>query len=527
MSSEHTPLLSRDNEDEIEGIGPSSDSKGHQFSTSQKMTILTSLYIGVLLAALDGTIVASLLSHIATEFGDMRSVSWIASSYMIATAACQPLFGKISDIFGRRPCLIFSNVMFGAGCLISGLATSLPLLIFGRLIQGVGGGGLIALASVTISDIVSLRDRGLYQGISNIVFGVGASLGGTIGGIIDDHFGWRWSLLIQTPVVVISILMLMLFLNLPTSHEGHFIKRLERVDFSGSLTLTSALTAWLLALNLGGTYYSWGSPVIVALFAAFVLMFSTFIYVELYVSAEPIIPVRLFKNNTISICALTSLLGGMAAYSYIFYVPMYVETARNGTASESGSRLAMNFVGVALGSLTAGFVIKWTGTYKRLLNISTFFYVAANLSLWSWNQSTSTSYQMVNMVCLGFGYSIILTVCLIALLSAAPPEMQAVSSSIQYSSRGSGSTMGIALASSIFQNKLPVYLDMYVQGPEKAKVIKLALETSRIDSFPEMYRSMIMLSYSSATKSVFTLTVSLATVIFLLSFAVKQYNLSR
>ncbi|CDH15792.1 uncharacterized protein ZBAI_07579 [Zygosaccharomyces bailii ISA1307] len=174
-------------------------------SKSEKTYVLVSLYVGVLLAALDGTVVASLLSHIASELGNLSFAPWIASSYMILSSAFQPLFGKLSDVFGRKRCLLACHTLFAFGSLLSGLSNGMSLLIIGRCIQGIGGGGLVALSNIVVSDMIPLRERGIYQGIGNISFGMGASLGGSFGGIVSDRFGWRYAFLGQITISCVAM----------------------------------------------------------------------------------------------------------------------------------------------------------------------------------------------------------------------------------------------------------------------------------------------------------------------------------
>lgn len=307
------------------------DTKGSNYiilinSNSEKLYILVSLYVGVLLAALDGTVVASLLTHIASELGNLSFAPWIASSYMILSAAFQPLFGKLSDIFGRKSCLLLCHFLFAFGSLISGLSHGMTLLILGRCVQGIGGGGLIALSSIVVSDMIPLRERGIYQGIGNISFGVGASLGGSIGGIVSDRFGWRYAFLGQ--ITLSFMAMSLVYLKLRESNTTGTDKlcyQLQNVDFLGSLSLLGSLIFFFLALNLGGNYVPWESPQIAVLLLLFVVLLCFFVRTEQKNPKKAIVPLKLFENRTVCLCSTLCLLASMAAYSYIFHIPVFIE----------------------------------------------------------------------------------------------------------------------------------------------------------------------------------------------------------
>lgn len=510
------------------------DTKGSNYiilinSNSEKLYILVSLYVGVLLAALDGTVVASLLTHIASELGNLSFAPWIASSYMILSAAFQPLFGKLSDIFGRKSCLLLCHFLFALGSLISGLSHGMTLLILGRCVQGIGGGGLIALSSIVVSDMIPLRERGIYQGIGNISFGVGASLGGSIGGIVSDKFGWRYAFLGQ--ITLSFMAMSLVYLKLRESNTTGTDKlcyQLQNVDFLGSLSLLGSLVFFFLALNLGGNYFPWESPQIAFLLLLFLVLLCSFVRTEQKNPKKAIVPLKLFKNRTVCLCSTLCLLASMAAYSYIFHIPVFIEVVLGKSASASGLILAINFIGVMFGSLETGFVMRVTGRYKALLFLSGLLYVTDCVVLSTFNSTTSTKMQAVTVCFLGFGYSSIITIALVALMASVPQHLQAVSSSILYASRGFGSTVGVAVSSSIFANSLRHYLNAYVTGPERRRLIELALTSSdAVAHFPEPYKIQAIQGYTASIRIVFIFVLVLSALIWLASMPIKQHDLKR
>ncbi|SCU86808.1 LADA_0E00408g1_1 [Lachancea dasiensis] len=512
----------------LQGSGPTKTII-HVNSRSEKVYLLCSLYIGVLLAALDGTVVASLLYHIASELGSLSAAPWIASTYMMVSSAFQPLFGKLSTTFGRKQCLLTCHFLFALGSLLSGLSNCVNLLILGRCVQGIGGGGLIALSSIIVSDITPLRERGVYQGIGNISFGIGASLGGSMGGIISNKFGWRYAFLGQ--IVVSFAAICLVYLNVNETMLGkdqNVWTQLGNIDFLGSFFLLGAFICFFLGLNLGGSYMPWKSPQVVILFLSSLFFSISFFRAEQRRPERAIIPLKIFYGATGCLCCVLCLLSSMAAFSYIFHLPIFMEIVLGRSASYSGIVIALNFVGVLLGSLGSGLIMKTTCRYKRLLFLCGLLYIVSCGNLWFFDSTTSTTMQMLTICCLGLGYSSIITISLVALMAHVPPDVQAISSSVLYASRGFGSTVGVAVSSSIFAHLLRTNLQQFIDGPERKRVIELVLSSSdAVKSLPAPYKAQTIQSYLSSLKVVFAFVMILSILIWLASLPLKEHNLSR
>ncbi|CEP59996.1 uncharacterized protein LALA0_S01e00650g [Lachancea lanzarotensis] len=496
-------------------------------SRSEKIYLLGSLYIGVLLAALDGTVVASLLSHIASELGNLSFAPWIASSYMMMSSAFQPLFGKLSDIFGRKRCLLTCHFLFALGSLLSGLSSGVSLLIVGRCVQGIGGGGLIALSSIVVSDMTPLRDRGLYQGIANISFGIGASMGGSFGGIISAKFGWRYAFLGQIAISLSAVTLVYLNLNESSSGMKDSVwSELGHVDFLGSFFLLSSFTCFFLVLNLGGAYVPWRSSQIGLLIMLFLILSVCFLKAEQRSPDKAVIPFRIFQGVTECLCFILSFLSSMAAFTYIFLLPIFIEIVLGKSASSSGSILAVNFMGVMIGSLGSGLIVKATCRYKILLLACGLIYILSCCSLCSFGLATSTAVQVITVCGLGLAYSSLVTISLIALMASVPKDLQAVGSSVFYASRGFGSTVGVAVSSSIFANSLRHYLNSYIVGPERETVIEMVLASSdAIKGLSPSYQAQTVQSYVSSLRIAFACTVFLSALIWLVSIPLKERHL--
>ncbi|KAK9328151.1 major facilitator superfamily domain-containing protein [Lipomyces starkeyi] len=480
-----------------------------ELSSRALITVFISLYVGIFLAALDSTIVATLLAHIASEFNELRSISWIATGYMISLAAFQPLYGKISDIFGRKPVLIACNIMFGVGSILCGLAPNMWFLVFARVIAGCGGGGLTSLTSITLSDIVPLRQRGLLQGLGNVLYGCGAAFGGIVG-----------------PIIVLSLMAIYFNLDLPVKQiDG---SKLKRIDFLGSFTLVSALVLFLFAVSVGGSYAPWTSPAVIFAFLFSGVLLITFVYVELRVAREPVIPLFLLRDMTVFGSSFTSWFMNMIYYSHIYYIAIYLISVQGVSPTKSGSSLIPHFVGDALGSLVVGYYMRQTGRYFPMTCLAAFCMVFGSLLLCFVGRDTSRFLIMVIMFVPGFAFGLYLTITLVGLVAAVPRDYQAVSTSIQFGFKGTGSTLGVSISTAIFQNVLATKLYSRITGPGAEEIIgrvKDSIDEVRFLS-PEM-QELVVQSYLDGIRAVFLTATAMSVMCAGMSFLMKEHVLHR
>ncbi|KAK9369870.1 major facilitator superfamily-domain-containing protein [Lipomyces kononenkoae] len=490
------------------------------------LTIFFSLQVGVFLAAVDGTIVATLTSKIASEFHEFRSVSWIITGYLIAQATFLPLYGKLSDIFGRKRVLLMCNLLFGLGSVFCGLAPNLFSLVAARIIAGCGGGGLFTMSVIILSDIVPLRQRGLFQGIGNIVYGSGAALGGVLGGVLSESFGWRWTFVIQGPIIVMSITAIQLNLQLP---QVKFDKELlKRIDFLGAATLICGLCLFLFGVSAGGTYFRWTHPLIIGSLACSVVLLSIFVYIELFVAFEPVIDLSLLKNRSVAGSTFTGFFLNMLYYTNIFYIAIYMLTVKGVTATTSGTVLIPQFVGTASGSFAAGYYTTRTGRYfpaSALAAVVLFFGQVALSTV-----GLDTPKQLVSFLLFpqGFGSGLFFTTTLIGLVASVPYEDQAVCTSVAYGFRSIGSTLGIAIAAAIFSNTLAAKLEERITGPGSEEVIRLVQDSvDEIVNVPNEWRMGVTLSFLDAVHAVLYTVTFLALLAGISSMFMKEHVLHK
>ncbi|TGO47121.1 hypothetical protein BCON_0292g00030 [Botryotinia convoluta] len=516
---EETPLLA--DTTTLPSQSPPSDSAIQDPSTSEATIIpneqstkrlvitLGAIWVGVFLGALDSTIIATLSASISTSFNSLSLLSWLASAYLIANAACQPLSGRLTDIFSRRTGLIVSNVLFAAGNLICGLAENEWVMIFGRVVAGCGGGGLMAISTFVGSDLVPLRKRGVVQGIGNICYGMGAGLGGIFGGWVNDTWGWRMAFLAQVPFIIVSGILVACLVNIPPQKSEK--SKLSRVDFMGSFALVLTLVLLLLGLNSGGNIVPWNHPLVYVSLPLSLVSLLGFIYIELYIASEPVIPVRLLANRTVLAACLTNWFVTMVVFMIIFYVPLYYQV-RGESTTASGMRLIPQSIGASVGSLGSGIIMNRTGKYKSI-SLITLTMLAIGTGLLATLDSNSPDWPIyVYLSLTGIGYGATLTTTLLAIISAVSHDHHSVITSASYAFRSTGSTIGITIASAVYQNILKSDLwEKFGDRPNAEEIIgRIRDSFDELNKLPEGWKEGVTESFMDAFRGVFLTALGFA-----------------
>ncbi|KAL7266748.1 hypothetical protein RUND412_010687 [Rhizina undulata] len=445
-----------------------------ELSFGRLAVVMGAIWTGVFLAALDTTVITTLLAPISSTFSSFSSISWVATGYLIANSALQPLFGRLTDIYGRQAGLLFCNVSFALGTLMCGFAQNEFVMIAGRVIAGAGGGGLTAISSIVCTDLVPLRKRGVFQGCGNIAYGMGAALGGLFGGLLQDSIGWRWAFYIQVPMIVVSTSLVMAYVHIPikkTSEAKH-----KRVDYAGSFTLVTSLVLFLVALNTGGNVVPWNHPLIWISLPLSAVFLVAFVVIEKKIAKEPVIPMDLLVNRTVLCACLTNWFMVMSLFAIFFYCPIYfLLIGKSSTAS--GARLMPFAIGISIGSLSSGITMNKTGKYYLVGTLAMLLFNAGALSICLFTLQTPDFPQFFNFFLFGTGYGATLTVTLLALISAVDHSQQAVATSASYAFRATGSTIGATVGSAVFQNVVRRRLWEALGDSEEArKVIRSVLE---------------------------------------------------
>ncbi|KAK3678555.1 hypothetical protein LTR78_001853 [Recurvomyces mirabilis] len=472
-------------------------------STGKLLATMSSLWLSTIFAALDSTIVATLSGPITANFESGRLFSWIASGYLIANAACQPLSGKLTDIYGRRAGLVFASTFFAIGTTICGFAPSGWVIIVGRIIAGMGGGCLNTISTFVASDLVPLRKRGVWQGFSNIVYGTGMGLGGVFGGGINDWIGWRWAFYIQVPFIVVAGIAGFLTVKVPIKETD--TSKAARVDYLGALTLVAALVLCLLGLNSGGNIVPWNHPLVYISLPLSLVFLLLFIYIEDKVAPEPIIPVRLLLDRSVMAACLTLWFMTMAVYALIYYGPIYFQVVRGVTPTRAGTLFIPQAAGTAVGSFGAGLIMRATGKYyllnvfMQILNLT-----ACILILTTFNLTVPDAPPFIYLFMEGTAHGAVLTITLISLISAVEHKYQAVITSASYAFRSTGSSIGITISSAVFQNILRRRLEARFEGLPGAadEIERIRDSVERIHHMPEGWYEGVLEAYVESLRGV-------------------------
>ena len=452
---------------------------GYLLPFNQTVAVLIPLYLLVFLAALDSTILSTLLTDIASSLHALPYISWIATAYLFSTSIVQPL-GKLSDIFGRKSSLLVCIFIFTIGCLQCATANSVGAFVSGRFLSGFGA-GLNALSSIITSDLIPLRNRGVYQGLGNIFFCLGSIVGGTCGGWISQNWGWRAAFWCQVPIGILSFVVIVVFFNLPTlPHEiGNenvtMREKLGKVDISGIslIAFNLLILITVTSAEFDNTLYYW------ALFVLLIVGLYVLYRVE---NTHPfaIIPVELMKNRSVLGSSLANWFGSMYSYILIYYSPVYLTTVLNIPSDGVGLRLVPNIFAGSLSSILSGFYMKWSGKYLKfsiIINTIGVHGIVLLLFLTRPGKTPGIFEQYTFSILPIIAYTSMLTVTLLSLIAAVPFEFQSSVTSIQYAFRSIGSTLGTSFSSYIFTTNLSYYLTTKLTKNRPADVTDKMLDS--------------------------------------------------
>jgi EmrB/QacA subfamily drug resistance transporter len=405
------------------------------------------LMTGMLLAALDQTIVGTALPTIVGKLGGINHYSWVVTAYLLASTASTPLYGKISDLYGRRPVLLFAIVTFLIGSLLAGASQNMTQLIIFRAVQGLGAGGLLTLAFTIVSDVVSPRERGRYMGLFGAVFGISSVAGPLVGGYFAQH-NWRWIFYINVPLAILALIVCNQVLRLV-----HHTRRDHKVDYLGAALMVTSVVCLLLALSWGGSEYGWSSGTIIGLFIAFAVFAVAFLWQESRAS-EPILPLRLFKKRTFTIGNAATFILGFAMFGSIIFVPLYLQIVKGATPTRSGLLMLPMMVGIIATSIISGRMISKIGRYKWFPVGGTALMSAGLLLFVGLSVNTSIWLAFLYMLIVGVGLGLSMQPLILAVQNVLDPADMGAGTATATFFRSLGGAVGVAALGAVLSNKL-------------------------------------------------------------------------
>ncbi|CAI6341126.1 unnamed protein product [Periconia digitata] len=523
-TQERAPLLADDQEHGQEANSRAASIQVHQVPTRRLALILGSIWIGVVFTAIDATVMATLLLPMTTDFNSLKTLSWLGSSFLIAATAGIPLAGRLTDIFGRRAGAVLCNLVFALGTLLCGLAPNEATLVLGRVLAGLGAGPLRTISSFVSSDLVPTKKRGLVQGINLVFMGAGTAFGGFFGGWMNRLLGWRWAFLIQVPFLLLGTFLVYLFLDTPRKLSD--VPPLRRIDWLGCSTLVSSLTLLLVGLNAGGNLVPWFHPLLLVTIPLSVVALVAFVCIEYAWAAEPILPLHMFANRTVSASCLTYFFAHMASFGIIYFIPVYAQI-KGHTSTQAGLQFIPQAAGNATGAVLAGIIIRQTGRYLMLNAVSQLCLLLAAILFFTLRDSTPAWHPFAYLALHGFGFGIMLVVAFIALLSAIPHSEQAVGTSALIALGSEGSTLGVSICSTVFQNVLQTNLyNRLGDSKEATDIIKRVRDSfGAVPTVDPAIRPLVQESFMASVQAVFALTLGLNLLASILSFTMKQNTL--
>ncbi|MFJ2769841.1 DHA2 family efflux MFS transporter permease subunit [Streptomyces sp. NPDC087300] len=479
------------------------------------------LLLGMLLAALDQTIVSTALPTIVSDLGGMDHLSWVVTAYMLAATAATPLWGKLGDQYGRKKLFLTAIVIFLVGSALCGMAQNMPQLIGFRALQGLGGGGLMVLSMAIVGDLVPPRERGKYQGLFGAVFGATSVLGPLLGGLFTEHLSWRWVFYVNLPIGVIALVVIATALHIPVRDTKHTI------DYLGTFLIASVATCLVLVASLGGTTWAWGSPQIIGLAVLGVLLAIAFVSVEKK-AVEPVLPLKLFRIRTFTLSAVISFIVGFAMFGAMTYLPTFLQVVQGVTPTMSGVHMLPMVAGMLLSTTASGQIVSRTGRWKVFPVAGTAVTTLGLLLLHQLNENSPTLEMSAYFFVFGLGLGLVMQVLVLIVQNAVSYEDLGVATSGATFFRSIGASFGVAIFGTVFTNRLGDKLTDALAGrqlPPGLTVGALEADPRGIQRLPADLRPSALHAYASSITDVFLYAAPVALVAFVLAWFLKEDKL--
>jgi EmrB/QacA subfamily drug resistance transporter len=495
---------------------------------SRKNVIFVGLMLGMLVAAVSQTIVSPAMPVIVSELGGIEHYSWIATSALLVSAVTVPVIGKLSDVYGRRGFYIAGLVVFMLGSILAGAAQGFWWLVAARAVQGFGMGTIMPLSQTIIGDIISARERGRYMGYIGAVFGVASIAGPLAGGWITDNFSWRWLFYVNLPFGVAALAFILAYLHIP------HVPRRHKLDYAGFVALPIALVAVLLATTWGGTTYPWDSWQIVSLYAAGVVVLIGFLVNEYY-AAEPVLPLRLWKNSVFTLSNVSNMAIAMTMFGAIFFIPVYAQGVIGVNVTNSGAVLIPLTASMIVVSIAVGRLITRTGRYKGFMLAGLLVMAGGYFLLTRLEYGSTQTDLTLDMIVVGLGLGAVLQTYTLVVQNATSRGDLGVATSTTQLSRSLGATLGTAVFGTIMTNgmrtEIPKHLPAQaLRGPQAAELsdgsgVGAVLDPNTLGQLPDAVATGIREGLAAAMHPVFVAGLPIIAIALVATLFIKELPL--
>ncbi len=482
------------------------------------LIIFSGLMLALLISSLDQTIVSTALPTIVSDLGGLSQLSWVITGYLLASTVSTPLWGKLGDLYGRKPFFLASIVLFLAGSALCGISQNMVELILFRTVQGLGAGGLLVLTQAIIADVVPPRQLGRYQGLFGAVFGVTSVGGPLLGGFFVDTLSWRWIFYINLPIGAAALLVIALALPSRSDQRHHMI------DYLGTVLLAAAATSLVLLTTLGGNTYPWASAPTYILAIAGVICIIGFVLAERR-AAEPVMPLELFRNRVFVYASAIGFVVGFALFGATTFLPLFLQVVNGASPTSSGLRLLPLVVGLLLTSILSGQLISRLGRYKVFPIAGTALMTLGLFLLSRMNEQTSVLVESLYMLVLGLGLGLVFQVLVIAVQNAVEYRNLGAATSDATFFRSIGGSFGTAVFGAIFSSQLAAHLASLASSLPPGVKLSAAESVAALRLLPPAVQAQAIHAYALSLSTVFLVAVPIAALAFVLSWLLPEVRL--
>jgi len=485
----------------------------------QVRLVIAALLLGMLLAALDQTIVSTALPTIVGDLGGASHIAWIVTAYLLTSTVSTPLWGKLGDLYGRKAFFQASIVIFLAGSALSGLSSTLFMLVVFRAVQGLGAGGLMVGAQAIIGDVVSPRERGRYQGLFGGVFAVATVVGPLLGGFLTQDASWRWVFYINVPIGALALVVTAVVL------PGHLrAAGTPSVDYVGTVLLSAAVAALVLVASLGGTTYAWSSAPIAILGAAGVVLLVAWAIASRHVR-EPVLPLHLFTNRVFSVTSAIGFVVGFGLFGAVTFLPVFLQVAKGASPTVAGLQVVPLMAGMLTTSIVSGVLISRIGRYKVFPVVGSAVMTLGMYLLSTVGAGTADGVMYLYMVVLGLGLGGVMQVLVIAVQNAVPHEELGVATAGATFFRSIGGSFGAAIFGAIFANLIGGRIAAALHGHAVPRGLGETVKPTLLEHLPAAIHAAIVSAYSSTVGTVFLVAVPVMALAFALTWLLPELHL--